>query len=630
MTRPATSRWWRGCALWLAAVLVAVSCSTADTPADDAGGPRPSAVEGAPTIEGQPNEPVIPATIAPVDPGVIVWVHDREPIDLHADDPDNSLDLPYWLQQGLIEGLFGVDQNLVFQPELLAAEPTVEQLNSGTIVITYELRQGLQWSDGEPLTADDVAFTHEIIVEGCEVEGDRSIVDSTDEGCEYELVGRLGYELVTDFEVQSETTFKVTMASFFPGWREMYSRVFATHAYGDNATEVNANLRGWASGEATLPSSGPLLFEAWTPGDGMDFGPNPSYHGSASPDAVNLGAPTLAGLKLVFIADLEARIQLLAAGDAHLMVSALDPTLGLLTESEDVAVGWRSSPVYEHLSLNLLNPHLAKPEVRQALAAAIDKDALFAELYAPVFGPEAAGVLGNAFWMPTQPAYEDHQATYAGAGLDTAGDLLEAAEYTKGSDGVWRHRTDGRLELQAGTTGGDAFREKELELLRDQLDAAGFAIMIDNLPGGLFFTEGPFSPDALDASATGGTSGDPEVWDLALFSWISGPWPGAVAGFFRVGSSANPYGFNNPAFDVAATDCDALIDDADRDSCYGELDTYVTTLDNGDDGLILVPLAQKPRQLAFVPAVVEAVGVSPDSRLAGPLVNAGDFGVVGS
>jgi peptide/nickel transport system substrate-binding protein len=42
--------------------------------------------------------------------------------------------------------------------------------------------------------------------------------------------------------------------------------------------------------------------------------------------------------------------------------------------------------VYEHWGFNLLNPHLSKPEVREAIAYAIDKGEVLEGLYTPLFG----------------------------------------------------------------------------------------------------------------------------------------------------------------------------------------------------------------------------------------------------
>ena len=558
------------------------------------------------------------------EPGVLVWVHDAEPPSLHADDPDNPADVAAWLQQGMLEGLYGIDANNDYYPELLAAEPTVEQLNSGTIVIDYRLRDGLTWSDGTPLTSADVAYTHEIIVEGCEVENDRSIVDATNVGCELHRSARFGYELVTDFEVVSETEFRVTMAAFYGGWRGLYDRIFAAHAFGETARDVNDSLDRWTGPAGPLPSSGPVVFDRWEQGRAIHLGVNDRYHGSVSPDAVNPGVPSIAGVELVFVADVETRIELLLAGEAHILMARVEPALEALTASESFTVASAIGPRYEHWSLNLLQDHLAKPEVRAAIAHAIDKTEVVAEIYEPIYGPILPpDGLGNTLWMPNQAPYADHQADYRG-GAAAAADALRSAGYVQGPDGRWTHPVDGPLVLRAGTTAGVELRDRQLALLAEQLDAAGIEVVIESAPGGLFFVEGPFSPEALAASASDGTEGDPGLWDIAQFSWTGGPWPGAVTGVYRSGSQSNPYGFASPEYDVAATECDAVVDDAERATCYGELDRFATTLERSEDGLFVIPLTQTPSYFGYS-SPVSAAGAAPDVVQGGPLVNAADY-----
>ena len=578
---------------------------------------------GEPDDLSEPETTVVPEIQG--DPGVVVWVHDVEPPSLHADDPENPADVTHWLQQGLIEGLFGVDANNSHYPELLVGEPVLEQLNSGTVVINYRLRDGLTWSDGTPLTAADVAYTHGIIVEGCEVENDRSIVDATNVGCEYQLINRFGYELVTDFEVVSDTEFKVTMAAFYGGWRSLYDRVFAAHAFGETARDVNDNLQQWSSPNGTLPSSGPLVFDRWEPATAIHLVANERYHGSVSPDAVNPGPPTIAGVELVFVADVATRIELLDAGEAHILMARVEPALEALTESDAFTVASALGPRYEQWSINLLADHLEKPEVRQAIAHAIDKTELVAQLYEPIYGPILpADGLGNSFWMPNQPAYQDHQAAYAGHDPIAATDALEAAGYTQGPDGRWTHPEDGPLVVRAGTTSGVELRDRQLVLLAEQLDRVGIEVVIESAPGGLYFIEGPFSPEALAAAASGGGEGDPDLWGIAQFSWTGGPWPGAVSGIYRTGSQSNPYGFASPEYDVAATECDAIVDDDERATCYGELDRFATSLERSENGLFVIPLTQTPSYFGYS-APLSTVGVAPDVVRGGPLVNAADY-----
>ena len=105
------------------------------------------------------------------------------------------------------------------------------------------------------------------------------------------------------------------------------------------------------------------------------------------------------------------------------------------------------------------------------------------------------------------------------------------------------------------------------------------------------------SPRRPRRLASGGAEGDPTIWDITQFAWVGGPWPGGQSAFLPVATATTPTASPTLTFDAFGPECDATVDDAERAACYNELDTYVTTLDNGDDGLFMIPLTQKPSLL---------------------------------
>src|SRR5436190_482701 len=71
----------------------------------------------------------------------------------------------------LYASLVRLDANLQPVPDLVQRVPTLQNGDvtwnhaTGTMDVTYRLRPGLRWSDGQPLTAHDVAFTWKLIVD---------------------------------------------------------------------------------------------------------------------------------------------------------------------------------------------------------------------------------------------------------------------------------------------------------------------------------------------------------------------------------------------------------------------------------------------------------------------------------
>ncbi len=619
-------------ALVFAFSLVAAACSSSD----DADGDTSAE---APTTEAEGDEPEETTTTEPPAPeedgatgGTLIWAHEQEPPDMHLDDPNNGLSITSWLRSPLIEGLYGISGATEYYPELLAEEAVVTQNDDGSVSIDYTLRDGLMWSDGTPLTANDVLYTHNIITEGCAVEEDGSIVDGgaaegEDSTCVYFIGGYVGYELVTDFTVNSDTEFTVSMGSFFAGFKALYSDVYAAHAYGANADEVNTNLAEWANADGVLPSSGPMIFDSWDRGVALNMVRNDNYHGTNSPDARNSGVAFVDGVQVNFVADTDTQINSLKAGEAHIVMTQPQLAFGeRLSTDENFTVNSSAGPVYEHWGLNVLNVHLSDPLVREALAYGLDKSEVMTGLYTPLFGDSLpAEGLGNTMWMSNQGPYEDHQTEYAGRNSEAALANLVEAGYSDSGDGIYEHPERGRLTLRVGTTGGNALRELQQQIIQAQLADSGFEIEIDNVDGGAYFGEVPFSEEALAAAGSGGAEGDPTIWDITQFAWVGGPWPGGGSAAGLTGNGNNPYGHSNADYDALAPECDATVDDAERAACYNELDLFRTTLEKGDTGLFMIPLTQKPSYYGYLSSVLSGAGVAPDAQGAGPLTNVVDF-----
>ena len=62
-------------------------------------------------------------------------------------------------------GLDVVDENGEFVPVLAAELPTEANggLSADKLTVTWMLRSDLKWSDGEPITSDDIKFTWEVL-----------------------------------------------------------------------------------------------------------------------------------------------------------------------------------------------------------------------------------------------------------------------------------------------------------------------------------------------------------------------------------------------------------------------------------------------------------------------------------
>jgi peptide/nickel transport system substrate-binding protein len=558
-------------------------------------------------------------------PGNLIWAHEQEPSSWQFNDPAHQLSITSWLVQAMWEGPYGVAANITFFPELGEGEVNVN--DDGSVTIAYTLRDGLMWSDGEPFTPEDIQFWQELIMEtdGEDEEGNPIYV--------FPFADRTGESLVTDFRIISDTEFEIDMSAFFAGWQEMYEIVPPAHAFeGMTGAEINEAIGNWQDADGNLlPSTGPMVLTEWNPGVSVVMERNENYHGSVSPDVVNQGGiACVDGMTMTVVPDTDAQVNAMRSGEAHIIHTQPQLEFEELNEDPRFVSAVNPGPIYEHWGLNLYNVHLSDPLVREAVAYAFDKGQVVETLYARIFGDalDPAG-LWNTFFMPNQqPFYEQHGTEYEGNNIDAARGKLEEAGYTEGADGIYEHPENGRLSLRVGTTGGNALRELQQQVIQAQFAAAGIEIVIDNVPGSAYFNEVPFSEPSLDCALSGGTEGDCSVWDITQFAWVGGPWPGGQVGAYR-SDGFGPYGLQSEEYDTLADECDTTTDETERNACYNELDKFATTLEMGDDGLFMLPITQKPDTYFYDSEALSAAGVSPDMDAGGPIVNIVDFKLAG-
>ena len=123
---------------------------------------------------------------------------------------------------------------------ILAEDPKSEENADGSKTVTFKLKEGLKWSDGEPVTADDYLFvsllhTHP---EYSKLTGSTSIGHDSAKG--YEAYKKGESDVFEGLEKVDDLTFKVTIdQSFLPYYEEaslLALPPLPIHALGENLT----------------------------------------------------------------------------------------------------------------------------------------------------------------------------------------------------------------------------------------------------------------------------------------------------------------------------------------------------------------------------------------------------------
>ena len=152
---------------------------------------------------------------------------------------------------------------LVIAPD--CAEELVEGVlnDDGTVTYTYTLKDGLTWSDGEPLTAGDFEFAWKRAA---------SAELGADYGYMFEVVA--GYEdgdlAVTALD---DRTLEVTLSNAVAYWDEL----LAFPVYFPVREDVVAD-EAWATDPSTYVGNGPYTMTEWEHNSIIVLEKNPNYH----------------------------------------------------------------------------------------------------------------------------------------------------------------------------------------------------------------------------------------------------------------------------------------------------------------------------------------------------------------
>ncbi len=337
--------------------------------------------------------------------------------------------------QLMYEGVVSV-HNEAMEPRPALAE-RIDQPSPTVYEIT--LRADARFHDGNPVTAGDLKATYQSVVD--------PQLGSPFRGL---------YARVQSMEVLGPKRLRITLdAPHAPFISDLSLGI------------VPAKLIG-ADGQLTAPvGAGPYAFSAR---DGeREVVLERSAHAWR-------GQPRTRYLVFRTVRDENTRLLALMGGDADLVQNAVTPRLvDAVRDRPDIEVGGVPGVGYNYLAFNLRDPILAKLEVRQAIAHAIDRARLIEHKFRGVASP-SSGMLAPNHWAHADdvPRY-GHDPARARALLDAAGypdPPGEAPRFT--------------LNFKTST---DKFRRNLVRLMADDLQAVGIAVDVQGFELGTLLSD---------------------------------------------------------------------------------------------------------------------------------------------
>jgi len=466
-----------------------------------------------------------------------------------------------------LEPLVDIDDKNNFVP-LLAAE--VPSTSNGGIPadhssVTYKLRPGVTWHDGQPFTSADVKFTFDFV---------------SDKGTGATTLGN--YLNVASVDTPDDMTVKITFKEPTLYWFQPFvgynGYILPQHVLKDN---VGAAARS-APFNLKPIGTGPYKSVSFTPGDVGQWTLNDTYWQPGKPhfDTITLkgGGDATSAARAVLQTNEQDW-----AWNLQIAPTVLNSMTG--SNAQGVVFTWPGGGT-ERIEINASDPqtttngqksyyqtphpHFKVKGVRQALAYLIDRKTIADTLYGP-------GGSATPFVLNNSPKYMPSSLTWE-YNLDKANAALDAAGATKDASG---NRTlNGRAMNWVYQTSVNPVRQQNQEIIKAAAAKAGITIQIKSTDASVFFGGDPSNPDTLNrfiADIQMYTNGD-DQWPQTWFQrYLSADPATDVAQQSNQWSANNTNRYQNPQFNDLYAQVAKTLDDNQATTLFSQMHTMVVT-----------------------------------------------------
>lgn len=407
----------RHLALAMTTILAVAACSSSATSAPPSAPPS----SAQPTAAG--SAPASPAAGQPVSGGTLTFARTA---DIFTFDPYNTQDdYSIFTELQVYERLVrlsadgkGVD------PELATAWTAAPDGLSAT----FTLRDGVKFSDGSPMTADDVVF---------------SLTRAIDQKGSWGFL----FSPVKSVEKIDAKTLKLVMSEPFAPLLPALS-TFAASIY----SKANFEKYGAQAGEHPL-GTGAFMLEKWDKGSQVVLSKNPSYW--------QAGKPYLDKVVFTVVGDDNARVLQVQSGASDIIdfvpanqVEPLKAAGAQIARVDGTSVGW--------MTLNEAKKPLDDPKVRCALAYAVDREAIAKNVYFGLATPAKSVI-------PSSTLHFDPNASPISFDLAKAKELLSQSSAPNG------------FTLNVTVPTGDSTKLSTVQIWADALKQIGVTAQINQM-----------------------------------------------------------------------------------------------------------------------------------------------------
>jgi peptide/nickel transport system substrate-binding protein len=410
---------------------------------------------------------------------------------------------------------------------------------------TFHTTPGAKWSDGQPLTANDAAWTFNTIVKygdgpTANLSGDFSHVKSIEATDDNTLV-------ITYVQPVSNVLANLQQVPVLP-----------QHVWEQFATGDGKELRTYPNtpqGDTPIVSGGPFTLVEYQKDQDTILKANPNFYGPT---------PLIEGFGLIYFSNEDAEIQALKIGDIDATENI--PTTAVKTLQADTSLTVYRGPgisfrdfIINSSPKKTANLELQDPKVRMAMEYAIDRNQIVQTAWLGYSAP------GTTIVPPTTPPWHNDQIQGLPFSIDKANTLLDQAGYPKGPDGI-------------RTANGHPM-SYEVLFAHDETGEGDRAFSI--IQSGFKQIGIDIQQRKMDNTALNNAIIDPNAqysqFDLAMWDWYPLVDPDFILAVLTCGQwgSWSDTGYCNPAYDKLYADQGLAVKAADRKKIVDQMQQMI-------------------------------------------------------
>lgn len=349
------------------------------------------------------------------------------------------------------------DRLLYQDPETLELSPWIAtempKVNEDATEYTFTIRTDVTYSDGSPLTAENVVANFDLFGRG-----DKSrTLTSSEQIANYDRG-----------EVVDEDTVKFYFTQPSPGFLQ------ATSAYNAGLlsdSTLALDNEGFGPGNAVnVIGSGPFVVESEEIGTDLKLKTREDYDW-APPAVKHQGRAEIDGVHYNLAAEESVRTGAILSGQADIARQISAPQESLLKEQGVDIVSRGTNSMNNQFAFRFDHPLLQDKRVREAIIHGVDREEILRVLFS------ASYPLATSSVAKTGLAYKDQSSAYT-FDPEESKRLLDEAGWEPGPDGI-RVKDGQRLVLRTNTALPQPRSKEVMTMVQDQLRALGIGIQVN-------------------------------------------------------------------------------------------------------------------------------------------------------